>query len=345
MMDRDPFTTQRDAGPTVVSELGAAGFDDAEEIGRGGFGIVYRCRQVALDRTVAVKALTAEPDENRERFLREQRAMGRLTGHPNIVGVLRVGETEGGCPYLVMQYHRRGSLDARIRHSGPLPLDEALRLGVKMAGALESAHRLGIVHRDVKPANILMTDYGEPALTDFGIAHISGGFKTAAGTFAGSPAFTAPEILGGDPPTQASDVYGVGATVFCALTGHAAFERRSGEGVFAQFLRIATESAPDLRQTGIPEDVAAVVEPAMARDPRNRPPAGALGEQMKQIQSTRGFTVDDMALRGEPDDQARQRPLTADVRRPAGNPPLRMRATGARSAGRPGVRRRLSGGR
>ncbi len=324
MMDSDPFTTQRDAGPTVVTDLRAAGFDDAEEIGRGGFGIVYRCTQVALDRTVAVKALTAEPNENRERFLREQRAMGRLTGHPNIVGVLQVGETRGGYPYLVMQYHQRGSLDTRIRRSGPVPLDEAMRLGVKMAGALESAHRLGILHRDVKPANILMTDYGEPALSDFGIAHISGGFKTAAGTFTGSPAFTAPEILSGDPPTQASDVYGLGATLFCALTGHAAFERRSGEGVFAQFLRIATECAPDLRQTGIPADVAAAVEAAMARDPRDRPSAAALGEQIKQIQAVQGFAVDDMALLGEPDDEPQQRPAAADLRRSAGNLPVEL---------------------
>ena len=97
-MESDPFTTQRDVGPAVASELGAAGFDDAEEIGRGGFGIVYRCTQVALDRVVAVKVLTAEPDEDKERFLREQRAMGRLTGHPNIVGVLLVGETVSGYP-------------------------------------------------------------------------------------------------------------------------------------------------------------------------------------------------------------------------------------------------------
>src|ERR1700682_844155 len=203
MMDSDPFRTQREVGSAVVTELNAAGFGDAEEIGRGGFGIVYRCTQVALDRIAAVKVLTAELDENRERFLREQRAMGRLTGHPNIVSVLQVGETQSGYPYLVMQYHRQGSLEARIRRLGPLALDEVLRLGVKMAGALETAHRLGIVHRDVKPANILLTEYGEPALSDFGIAHISGGFKTASGTFTGPPAFAGPE------PTTPDDGHAV----------------------------------------------------------------------------------------------------------------------------------------
>ena len=301
MMDGDPLQTQRDVGSAVVTELPAAGFDNAEEIGRGGFGIVYRCTQVDLDRTVAVKVLTAEPDENRERFLREQRAMGRLTGHPNIVSVLQVGETDNGYPYLVMQYHRQGSMEARIRRLGPLPLDEVLRLGVKMAAALDTAHRVGILHRDVKPANILLTDYGEPALSDFGIAHITGGFTTATGTFTGSPAFTAPEILSGDPPSRSSDVYGIGATLFCALTGHAAFERRSGEQMVAQFLRIASESAPDLRESGIPDDVCAVVEKAMARDPHHRPSAQELGVEIQQLQTRHGLPVDDMALRAEPD--------------------------------------------
>jgi non-specific serine/threonine protein kinase len=326
MMKNDPYQTQRDVGPAVVSELSAAGFDDAEEIGRGGFGIVYRCTQVALDRTVAVKVLTADLDENRERFLREQRAMGRLTGHPNIVGVLHVGETTSGYPYLVMQYHRRGSLEARIRGVGPLPIDEVLRLGVKMAGALATAHRVGILHRDIKPANILYTDYGEPALSDFGIAHITGGFKTVTGTFTGSPAFTAPELLSGDPSSQASDVYGFGATLFCALTGHAAFERRSGEQVVAQFLRIATEAAPDLRDSGISDDVAAAVELAMSRDPEDRPSPLALGEKLQQIQSRQGFPVDEMATRteGELDRPVRQATASVGARRTLSNIPLEL---------------------
>jgi serine/threonine-protein kinase PknK len=326
MMKNDPYQTQRDVGPAVVSELSAAGFDDAEEIGRGGFGIVYRCTQVALDRTVAVKVLTADLDENRERFLREQRAMGRLTGHPNIVGVLHVGETTSGYPYLVMQYHRRGSLEARIRGVGPLPIDEVLRLGVKMAGALATAHRVGILHRDIKPANILYTDYGEPALSDFGIAHITGGFKTVTGTFTGSPAFTAPELLSGDPSSQASDVYGLGATLFCALTGHAAFERRSGEQVVAQFLRIATEAAPDLRDSGISDDVAAAVELAMSRDPEDRLSPLALGEKLQQIQSRQGFPVDEMATRteGELDRPVRQATASVGARRTLSNIPLEL---------------------
>ncbi|MEU0505986.1 protein kinase [Nocardia sp. NPDC005998] len=300
MVERDPFKTQRDVGIEVVTELSAAGFADAEEIGRGGFGEVFRCTQSAVGRTVAVKVLTGELDENRERFFREQRAMGRLTGHPNIVDMLEVGETSSGHPYLVMPYHARGSLDARLRRDGPLSLAEVLHLGVKIAGALETAHRAQVLHRDIKPGNILLTDYGEPALTDFGIAHITGGFETATGTVTGSPAFTAPEVLGGDAPSRASDVYGLGATLFCALTGHAAFERRSGEEVVTQFLRITQQPVPNLREQGIPDDVCAVIEAAMSREPRGRPTAAELGEQLRQVERARGFAVDAMALPTEP---------------------------------------------
>jgi non-specific serine/threonine protein kinase len=274
----------------------AAGFEDAVEIGRGGFGVVYRCRQVGLDRVVAVKVLTADLHEHRARFAREQRAMGRLTGHPNIVAVLQVGETSNGQPFLVMPYHAQGCLTDRIRESGVLPLEEVLRVGVKIAGALACAHRVGIVHRDIKPGNILLTDYGEPALSDFGIAHIEDGYRTESGAFVGSPAFSAPEVLGGDVPGEASDTYGLGATLCCALTGHAPFERREGEPVVAQLLRIAADPLPDLREWGIAPDVAALIEEAMARDPGKRPTAVELGKQLQALQADCRLIVDDMAL-------------------------------------------------
>jgi len=300
MGEGDPLDTQR-YPLSPAAELADTGFDGAEEIGRGGFGVVFRCTQADLDRTVAVKVLTVELDEeNRARFFREQRAMGRLTGHPNIVNILQVGVTDSGRPFIVMPYHPQDSLEARVRKDGPLPLDHALRLGVKMAGAVESAHRLGILHRDVKPANILLTDYGEPELADFGIAHISGGFETATGAVTGSPAYTAPEVLGGDPPSPAADVYGLGATLFSALTGHAAFERRSGEQVVAQFLRITTQEVPDLREHGIPDDVSAVIARAMSREPGARPATAAdFGEELRGLQRGHGFPVDEMALRAE----------------------------------------------
>ncbi|QNJ94811.1 protein kinase [Mycolicibacterium fluoranthenivorans] len=304
-----PWATQRETD--ITAELSDAGFDDPVEIGRGGFGTVFRCRQEDLDRTVALKVLTSdfEPD-SLARFLREQRAMGRMSGHPHIVDLYQVGVTRSGRPFLVMPYHAHGSLHAFIRRGGPLRWERVLQLGVKIAGALATAHHDGTLHRDVKPANILLTDFDEPQLTDFGIARITGGFETAAGAITGSPAFTAPEVLQGHPSTAASDVYSLGATMFVALTGHAAFERRSGERLVAQFLRISTEPLPDLHVAGIPDDVGGAVEHAMARPPESRPTsAAAFGQELRAIQRAHGLVVDDMLA---PMSQQREGPESPD---------------------------------
>ena len=299
MVEHDPLVTGDDIVGDVAGELEAVGLAEPHEIGRGGFGVVYRCVEQSLDRTVAVKLLTADLDEhNLERFMREQRAMGRLSGHPNIVNVLQIGATASGRPFIVMQYHPHGTLEGLIRKRGPLDWGVVLRLGSKVAGALETAHQAGILHRDVKPANILFTEYGEPALTDFGIARMAGGFETRAGLIAGTPAFTAPEVLSGAAPTMASDLYGLGATLFCALTGHVAFERGSGESVVAQFLRISSEPVPDLGKVDIPEALSRAVERAMARDPADRPSSvGEFGAELCEIGRRIGFDVDEMALR------------------------------------------------
>lgn len=292
MVDHEPLTTQRDAVPTIGADLAAAEFEDAQEIGRGGFGVVYRCLQKSLDRIVAVKVLTGDFDsENLARFLREQRAMGRLTGHPNIVHVLSVGTFNSGRPYIVMPYHPQGSLAARTLSGGRLEYDVALRLGIKVAGALETAHRLGIIHRDVKPANILLTDYGEPELADFGIAHLSTGlvvgrapeggkaFETAKGIVTGSLAFTAPEVLHGETSGVAADIYSLGATLLSALTGR---------------------PAPDFHKPAIPDDVRMVLEQAMSVQPGNRPATAAeFGEELRIVQRRRGWPVDEMALNAE----------------------------------------------
>ncbi|NGP09549.1 protein kinase, partial [Rhodococcus sp. 14C212] len=329
MAEIDPLATQRENPPRIVAELIAAGFEDAHEIGRGGFGVVYRCRQPALDRTVAIKVLTSEPDpDNLERFLREQRAMGRLSGHPNIVTVHEVGATASGQPYIVMEYHRRNSLETHIREQGPMRWEDALGIGVKIAGALETAHRMNMLHRDVKPANILLTDYGEPQLTDFGIARVAGAFETAAGAVTGSPAFTAPEVLAGQPPSRSADVYGLGATLFCAITGHAAYERRRGESVVAQFLRITGGPAPDLHAgNSIPDDVGEVIAQAMDRDPTSRTgTAAAFGEQLRAVEQRHGLPVDELPV-----------PDTSE--------PTALGATHPRAATGTGRRRRTGSGR
>ena len=204
----------------IAAELAAAGFVDAVEVGRGGAGVVYRCYQTSLGRSVAIKVMASDLDEdNRERFLREGYAMGGLSGHPNIVNILQVGVTESNRPYIVMPYHAAGSLAERIRRVGPIAWPDALRIGVKLCGALETAHRAGTLHRDIKPANVLVNDYGEPQLSDFGIARIAGGYETATGFFTGTIAYTAPEVLAGNPPTAASDVYSLGATIYALIAG------------------------------------------------------------------------------------------------------------------------------
>src|ERR1700733_12069878 len=323
MTDVDPLVTRRDLAPDLPAELRQAGFYSVEEIRRGGFGIVYRCAQPMLDRAVAVKVSITDLDpDNLDRFLREQRAMGRLSGHPHIMNVLQVGVLASGRPFIVMPYHAKDSLEALIRRHGPLEWSEAVSIGVKLAGALEAAHRAGTLHRDVKPGNILLTDYGEPQLTDFGIARIAGGFETATGLITGSPAFTAPEVLEGKSPTPASDVYSLGAALFCALTGHAACERRSGEQVIAQFLRVTSQPTPDLGNQGLPADVAAVIERAMARDPADRPATAAeFGDELRAVQRRNGVTVDEMPGPVELGVERRKSPAARSVHRDTGGTP------------------------
>ncbi|MFI6309633.1 serine/threonine-protein kinase [Nocardia fusca] len=298
MVDRDGESTQRNLAIGIAAELAAAGFDDAHEIGRGGFGVAYRCVEHALERLVAVKVLdTSSGDDERARFLREQRALGRFGSHPHIVQVLSADITDTGRPYLVMPFYALGSLQARTRDRGPLPWQEVLSVAIKIAGALAAAHAHGIVHRDVNPANILLSDYGEPQLSDFGISRIAGAFETDAGLIIGTPAFTAPEVLRGAEPTEAADIYGLGSTMFCLLTGHAAFERRAGESIVAQFVRITSEPVPGLGRADVPAPLGSVVESAMAQDPSDRPAsAREFGERLRNIQFSCGLTVDSMAL-------------------------------------------------
>ncbi|MBB5913495.1 serine/threonine-protein kinase PknK [Nocardia transvalensis] len=341
--------TQRHPSVGIADELAAMGLFDAEEIGRGGFGVVYRCAQRALDRVVAVKVLSSEIDqESRERFLREEHAMGRLSGHPNIVDVLQVDVTPSGLPLIVMPYATHGSLEQLIRDHGPLGWQDSLRVGVKLAGAIESAHRVDVLHRDVKPANVLLSRYGEPQLTDFGIARIPGGFRTSTSMITGSPAFTAPEVLKGTEPTVRSDLYGLGSTLFALLTGHAAFERQSGERVVAQFLRITTQPIPDLRDQDIPAGVAAVIERAMAADPAERPESALeLGELLRSVQAELGEVPDEMALLipgpetsesgdGSPVDQSERR-FRSVLTGQRGSTTLRPPTLGPRDATHPGA--------
>jgi len=282
----------------ITAALVAAGFLDAVEVGRGGAGIVYRCHQTSLARSVAIKVLMSDLDQdNRERFLREGLAMGKLSGHPNIENILQVGVTETHRPYIVMPYHEAGSLAQRLHRVGRIAWPDALRIAVKLCGALETAHRTGTLHRDIKPGNVLVNDYGEPQLSDFGIARIVGGYETATGFFTGTIAFTAPEVLAGSPPTAVSDVYSLGATIYALIAGTAAYERKGGEDLVAQYFRISSTPVPDMRPQGIPANVCAAIEKAMSLDPTERHASAAdFGRELQSAQRHNGLIADSMVL-------------------------------------------------
>lgn len=283
----------------IAAELAATGFVDAVEVGHGGAGVVYRCYEESLGRSVAIKVLSANlDDDNNERFLREGYAMGVLSGHPNIVNILHVAVTANNRPFIVMHYHGSGSLAERLRRDGRIGWPDALRIGVKLCGALETAHRAGTLHRDIKPANVLVNDYGEPQLSDFGIARIAGGYKTATGVFSGTISYTAPEVLGGKPPTVLADVYSLGATIYALIAGNAPHESKGGgEDLIAQYLRISTSQVPDLRPQGIPADVCETLEKAMSIDPEERyATAEEFGRALQLAQRHNGLNSDSMAL-------------------------------------------------
>ena len=294
----NPDETQRRLASGIVAELEAEGYHAAEPVGRGGFGVVYRCNEPSLDRVVAIKVLSSDQDDlDLEHFEREQRAMGRVSGHPNIVPVLHSGLTFTGRPYIVMPYHSRNTLDAWIKRRGPLAVGEALTVGVRLAGALETAHRAGVLHRDVKPSNVLLTTYGEPQLSDFGIARITGSRETVANIIVGSPPYVAPELFEGRAPSAASDVYGLAATIFTLLNGEPPFPFQQGENPIAFVRRVTAGPIPDLRAKGVPDPICSALELGLNTDPTRRPSAAAeFGEILRAAGAHVGLTIAEVPL-------------------------------------------------
>ena len=234
-------------GP-VASHLGIEGYEDAAVVGRGGYAVVYRARQRSFNRTVAVKVLSVvDLDEAaKRRFDRERAAIGALSGHPNIVTVYDSGFTGAGVPYLAMEYLARGSLADQLSQSGPRRWQDVLALGVRLAGALETAHRMGVLHRDIKPENVLMSNFGEPKLADFGIAHVVGGPETRSGSIELSVLHAPPEVVDGKTASNASDVYGLASTLFTLVHGRPPFFHEDDESLIPLLLRIATAPLPEL---------------------------------------------------------------------------------------------------
>ena len=263
-------------------------------IGHGGFSTVYRAHQSGLDRDVAVKVLAMDGSdpEARRRFERECRLTGRLTGHPNVVTVLDSGFAGSGRPYLLMEFYPAGSLKQRVDADGPLSVPETLRLGVKLAGALASAHRAGMLHLDVKPQNVLLSGFGEPALADFGVARMLDATGTSVGF---TPQHAAPELLQGGRPGVAADVYSLASTLYQALTGHPAFRSGEDEPLVSVVARILHQDPPPIAREDVPAGLGAVLARGMAKDPVRRFSTVAdLGVALQELQAELGLTVEEM---------------------------------------------------
>jgi len=264
-------------------KLGIQGLDQIELIGRGGSSRVYRARQVDLDRMVALKVLNASDDADVvRRFDRERRAMGRLSENEGIVPVYSTGLTDNGEPYLLMPYYVQGSLQDRLE-SGPVPWPEAVDYMVAVANTMAAAHRSGVVHLDLKPANILLSSNGSPRIADFGIAKLleQGGSKTTGAAF--TPTFSAPEALLGDVTSPASDVYGLGATLWALIAGRPPFRDLNGDNALMAVVgRVVHQPVPDLRDRA-PDAVCSVIEQAMAKRPEDRyPTAGTFAQALTE---------------------------------------------------------------
>lgn len=250
------------------------------ELGRGGMGVVYLAREVHLDRLVAIKLLPPELSELpalRERFLREARLAAKLS-HPNIIPIHAVDETDGFV-YYVMAYVDGETLAQRIHTRGPISATDGIRMLREVAWALGYAHTQGLVHRDVKPDNILIEGItGRALVADFGIAAAAG--DVIGDGVSGTPEFMSPEQALGAEVDARSDIYSLGATAFYAFSGRLPFEGKSATEVLA---RQVTAPAPPLAAVGIsvPRKLALLVDRCLAKDPASRPEsAEALAEQL-----------------------------------------------------------------
>ena len=277
------------------------GLSDLVQIGQGGNGVVYRASQTQLRRVVAVKLLATRLDDvSAQRFALEGQALGSVSGHPNIVPIYTADTTADGTPYLIMLLCENGSLDDRLARGGALPAPAVLDLGIRMCGALQTAHDAGLLHRDIKPGNILFDSYDVPRLADFGQARMADINLTKTGDVVATPGYAAPEVLIGERATVRSDVYSLAATLAAALLGHGPFHRDGDESVAAVLLRVIQEPPPNLRERGVPDVFARELEKALDKTPgRRQMSAGELGRRLQDVQRTLGLPTTPMIVAGE----------------------------------------------
>jgi serine/threonine-protein kinase len=246
-------------------------YSGAQVIGRGGMGEIYRATDTTLGRAVAIKVLDqryADDDSVRQRFTREALAVARLSGNASIVTIYDVGEYRER-PYIVMEYLAGGSLQERIKE-GPVPPGQALRWLEQAATALDAAHREGVIHRDVKPANLLLDRHDRIHVADFGIASAAGlDSLTQTGTVLGTASYLSPEQAKGEQTTPASDLYSLAVVAFELLTGRRPFE---GDSVAAEAAAHVTGEVPSVCDVNpeLPWELDPVFARALAKDPSRR---------------------------------------------------------------------------
>jgi hypothetical protein len=268
-----------------------AGYADLVEIGGGAFATVYRAVETETGRPVALKILKVDTIHAHliETFHREIQALAAVSDHPNIVTLYRPSTTADGRPALVLELCRE-SLAQQVRTSGPLDPVDVTRVGIRVAGALETAHRNGFLHRDMKPQNILVTQFGEPALADFGVAALQASAQSTAGVFGFTTLHAAPEMLEGQNLSPATDVYGLASTMYQLLTGQAPFATYENEAPASVILRILRDPVRPLRVEHVPISLADLLEAALSKAPEGRPRSALeFAQALQSVEAYQGW--------------------------------------------------------
>ncbi len=248
------------------------------KLGSGGMGTVWRAHDELLDREVAVKELTVSGPQHEEqiaRTMREARIAARLT-HPNIAAVYDVVLADER-PWIIMQYVPSSSLATVIANRGTLPVATVTRIGLEVLAALRAAHAAGVLHRDVKPANILLTGEGSAILTDFGLATTLDDERPQANVVMGTAAYIAPERARGGPATARSDLWSLGATLYAAVEGRSPFAQGSEQATLSA---VVTSSPAPFDQAG---ELAPVISGLLEKDPDERTGSARVQEQLERV--------------------------------------------------------------